>query len=96
MKFLAVALAVASLSQAACSKATPDVESAAREAKCTTVELSKTPNMFNAHSAKCSDGGRVYWFPTPEAQKNHGEICKQVGGLKKETGSHWTKYLPSC
>src|SRR4051812_25741267 len=82
---------------AACSSSPADLRAAAAEADCKVVEYSdSTPNLFNAVSAVCSDSARVYWFPTEEANKNHGEMCKQVGGKKVASGKNWTKYSPSC
>jgi hypothetical protein len=82
---------------AACSAAAPaDIKQAAKEAGCEVVEYDTKPNMFNGTSAECADSARVYWFPTAEANKNHGELCKQVGGNKVASGKNWTKYLPSC
>jgi hypothetical protein len=85
------------LTAVACSKAPADVNEAAKEAGCNVVGSSDTtPDIFNSSSVKCSDGARVYWFPTEEANKNHGEMCKQVGGKKVASGKNWTKYSPSC
>lgn len=73
------------------------ISEAAKAANCSIVEYDTTSqNLFNAKSVRCADSSRVYWFPTPEAQKNHAEICKQAGGLKVADGDNWTKYNPSC
>jgi hypothetical protein len=90
---------VFSLALAACggSAAAANIEEAAKAAGCDVVEYAKpTENVFNTRAAKCSGDARVYWFPTAEAQQNHGEMCKQVGGREVAFGKHWTKYSPSC
>jgi hypothetical protein len=73
------------------------IEEAAKEAGCEVIEYSKdAQNIFNATSAECRGDARVYWFPTEEANKNHGEMCKRMGGRKVASGKNWTKYSPSC
>jgi hypothetical protein len=82
---------------AGCSKAPANIQEAAKEAGCNVANYSdSTPDMFNSRSAECSDGAWVYWFPTEEANRNHGEMCRQVGGKKVASGKNWTKYSPSC
>lgn len=92
-----VAGVVAALVLTACSKAAGNIEEAAKEAGCDVVKYEKdAKNMFNAMAAECTGDARVYWFPTEEANKNHGEMCKQFGGRKVASGKNWTKYSPSC
>jgi starvation-inducible outer membrane lipoprotein len=90
---IAVALV---LMATACSKAAADIKEAAKQADCAAVEYYNEPNAFHGTSARCADSAVVYWFPTAEANKDHGEVCKQVGGRQIASGNNWTKYLPSC
>ena len=80
----------------ACTSQVSDIKGAASAAACDVVEISTTPNMFNATSASCKAGGRVYFFPTPEAKEGHAKMCAGFGGLAKSSGAHWTYYSPSC
>jgi hypothetical protein len=73
-------------------RAPASIEEAAKEAGCDVVKYSKDgKDLFNSMSAECTGDARVYWFPTEEANKNHGEMCKQVGGRKVASGKNWTK-----
>jgi sialic acid synthase SpsE len=79
------------------SRAPASIEEAAKEAGCDVVKYEpQTQNLFNMRSAKCTGDARVYWFPTEEANTNHGEMCKQMGGKAVTSGKNWTKYSPSC
>ena len=81
---------------AGCAKEPATLEAAALAASCSVTEVSKDGNVFKAESAKCSDGGRVFFYPTEEASKGHSTVCKTYGGKVQQSGKTWTKYLPSC
>lgn len=91
-----VVLVVATIVLSGCVAKASNLEEAVKEAKCESVGEISSHSMLNGKSTKCSDGSRVYWFPTAETNKTHFEMCKQVGGLRKASGSTWTQYLPSC
>lgn len=77
--------------------AEPDsIQAAAKVAGCAVEEYSSGQNIFNGKSARCANESRVYWFPTEEANKNHGELCASFGGKKVGGGATWTHYNPSC
>jgi uncharacterized membrane protein len=91
-----VALVATTIVLSGCVAKASSLEEAVKEAKCESVGQISSHSMVNGKSTQCSDGSRVYWFPTAEANKNHSEGCKQFGGLRKASGSTWTQYLPSC
>lgn len=80
-----------------CAAEAETIEEAIEDSSCIDPETNppKT-NIFNARSAICSSGGRLYWFPTAEAKDNHAELCKQFGGKSIEEGANWAWYSPSC
>jgi hypothetical protein len=80
----------------ACSKTAADIKEAAKQAGCDAVEYYNEPNAFRGTSLMCADSAVVYWFPTAEANNDHAEVCRQVGGRRVGSGTNWTKYLPSC
>jgi len=79
-----------------CTKTTESLQDAISASGCESPKITITENIYNAESAKCADGSRVYWFPTKEANENHSQGCKQFGGKPIKSGDNWTMYLPSC
>jgi hypothetical protein len=79
-----------------CDKPPTSIEEAIEISGCKAAHINKSENIFHGNSAKCSDGSRLYWFPTKEANQAHSVGCKSFGGLPVDSGSNWTRYKPSC
>ena len=91
-----ITILLVALAFSACSKPAATLADAAKESTCEVKEVSTASNIFNAQSASCSSGGRLYWFPTNEAKEGHAKMCAGFGGLPKSSGKNWTWYAPSC